>query len=191
MVKGIHVAEGDHVEAGQVLIDLDPTEASADLESTRTERMQALLDAEAARLLLSEVEDPVIVPLPDVDEALLAATQTQVRLRRAEHRAALGALRSEIADKRAALAAKGAEILRNVELLPLADDRYTTQKGLFDRGNTSKLNVLQAQYDLIDKQTESRSLPQQKLQLQAEITGLEQQITQADAKFLVTPPTNK
>ncbi|MCF4130113.1 HlyD family type I secretion periplasmic adaptor subunit [Methylobacterium sp. SyP6R] len=184
VVKAIHVAEGDHVVAGQVLIDLDPTEASADLESTRTERMQALLDAEAARLLLTEAEDPVIAALPEVEASLLEATRTQVRLQLAAHRAELAELGQEIADKRAALAAKAVEVGRNAELTPLAADRYETQKGLFERGNTSKLTLLQAQTDLIDKRAEGKSLPEQDRQLRAEIAGLEQKRAQARAQFL-------
>lgn len=184
VVRGIHVAEGDHVSAGQVLIDLDPTEASADLEATRTERMQALLDAEAARLLLSELGDPVIAPLPEVETGLLQATQAQVRLQVEEHRASLAELRSEIADKTAALATKAVEGAKNAELMPLAQDRYATQKGLYDRGNASKLNLLQAQYDLIDKQSEGRSLPEQERQLRAEIAGLEHKLRQVRAQFL-------
>ena len=54
VVRAIHVAEGEHVTAGQKLIDLDPTEPAADLESSRTERAQALLDAEAARVMLEK-----------------------------------------------------------------------------------------------------------------------------------------
>ncbi|MDE4909287.1 HlyD family type I secretion periplasmic adaptor subunit [Methylobacterium sp. 092160098-2] len=184
VVRGIYAVEGDHVTAGQVLIDLDPTEASADLEATRTERMQALLDAEAARLLLSEAADPEIAALPEVEAGLLAATQVQVRLQLAEHRAALAGLRSEIAEKRAALAAKAVEASRNTELMPLATDRYETQRGLFERGNTSKLNLLQAQYELIDKRAEARSLPEQDRQLRAEIAGLEQRLEQTRAQFL-------
>lgn len=184
VVKAIHVAEGDHVTAGQVLIDLDPTEASADLEATRTERMQALLDAETARLLLSESDDPTIAPLPEVDPGLLAATQTQVRLQLSAHRAAMAELGSEIADKRAALAAKAVDAGKNAELTPLAADRYETQKGLYERGNTSKLTLLQAQTDLIDKRAEGRSLPEQDRQLRAEIAGLEQKRAQTRAQFL-------
>ncbi|ACA20921.1 type I secretion membrane fusion protein, HlyD family [Methylobacterium sp. 4-46] len=184
VVRGIHVAEGDHVAAGQRLIDLDPTEVSADLEATRTERMQALLDAEAARLLLSEAEDPVIPRLPEVDEALQGATQVQLRLQVAAHRATMGALRSEIADKQAALASKRVEESRNAELVPLAEDRFATQKDLFARGNTSKLTLLQAEVDLIDKRADARALPEQARQLQAEIAGLEQKLAQARADFL-------
>lgn len=184
VVRGIHVAEGDHVRAGDVLIDLDPTEASADLEATRMERMQALLDAEAARLLLSGATDPVIAPLSDVDPGLVAATQVQVRLQMDEHRSAMAALASEIADKTAALAGKAVETAKNAELTPLAEDRFSTQKGLYDRGNASKLNLLQAQYDLIDKQTERRALPEQERQLRAELAGLEHKQAQTHAQFL-------
>lgn len=184
VVRGIHVAEGVHVEAGQSLIDLDPTEASSDIEATRAERMQAVLDAEAARILLVEAQDPVIAALPDIDAGLVAATQVQVRLQLEAHRAALAELHSEIAEKNAALAGKAVDAQKNAELTPLAEDRYATQRGLYERGNASKLNLLQAQYDLIDKQAEGRALPEQEHQLRAEVAALSQKLAQTRAGFL-------
>ena len=53
VVKAIHVEEGSHVNQGDTLIELDPTDATANLGSLRYDRSQSLLDAEAARILLA------------------------------------------------------------------------------------------------------------------------------------------
>ena len=44
VVRAIHVQDGDHVKAGQPLIDLDPTDASADHERLDRERAARALD---------------------------------------------------------------------------------------------------------------------------------------------------
>ncbi|SDR35924.1 hemolysin D [Rhizobiales bacterium GAS113] len=184
VVRAIHVAEGEHVTGGQVLIDLDPTEPAADLESSRTERAQALLDAEAARVILAQDEGASFSVPPEVDAALAAATQVQVALQLKEHAAQIESVKAEIADKRATLAAKENDAAKNAEMVPLAIDRYSTQKELFARGNTSKLNVLQAQYDMIDRKSEQKSIPEQRRALEADIHGLEHKIVESDAQFL-------
>jgi protease secretion system membrane fusion protein len=73
LVKSILVKEGDPVRAGQVLVQLDPTQATAQLESARgqlyvTQAIEARLEAE--RLGKPDIAYP---------EALRAAAKTDVR----------------------------------------------------------------------------------------------------------------
>ena len=53
VIRIIHVDEGDHVSAEQLLVELDPTEIKADLDTLLYDQRQAALDAELARILLS------------------------------------------------------------------------------------------------------------------------------------------
>ncbi|MDU1667099.1 MAG: biotin/lipoyl-binding protein, partial [Bradyrhizobium sp.] len=77
MIRTIHVDEGDHVKAGQLLVDLDPTEARADLDSLRSVRAQAALDAEVARVLLSRNPEEEFRPPADADPVLVAQSRDQ------------------------------------------------------------------------------------------------------------------
>lgn len=53
VIRTIRVDEGDHVSAEQLLVELDPTEIKADLDTLLYDQRQAALDAELARILLS------------------------------------------------------------------------------------------------------------------------------------------
>ena len=44
VVRAIHVQDGDHVKAGQVLIELDPTQTAADSDRLASDLTQAKLD---------------------------------------------------------------------------------------------------------------------------------------------------
>ena len=79
VVKAIHVEEGSHVRAGDVLIELDPTDTSANLESLRYDHNQALLDAEAARILLAGGGLENFVDPPGANPVLSAAVRDQTR----------------------------------------------------------------------------------------------------------------
>src|SRR3954462_6775418 len=71
MIRAIHVDEGDHVAAGQLLVDLDPTEARADLDALIYNRAQPASDAGVARVLLTRnPEEPFRGPA-DTDPELV------------------------------------------------------------------------------------------------------------------------
>lgn len=52
-IRAIRVDDGDHVQAGELLVELDPTDIRADLDQLQYDAHQAALDAEVGRLLLS------------------------------------------------------------------------------------------------------------------------------------------
>ena len=72
VVRAIRVQDGDHVRAGQVLIELDPTQTAAD--STRVEKDLAQAKLDVARLTALKVaiethRAPRLVPPADADPA--------------------------------------------------------------------------------------------------------------------------
>src|SRR5262249_22461795 len=89
MIRAIHVDEGDHVTAGQLLVDLDPTEARADLDALIYNRIQAALDLEVTRVLLTR--DPAeALRAPDgADPVLAAQSRTQAQREIERHLAAI------------------------------------------------------------------------------------------------------
>ena len=101
IIRAIHVDDGDHVKAGDLLVDLDPTDLHADLQSLLYDHGQAALDAEVARLLLSRDPDgPFAVP-EGVDPVLAERTAAQALSEIGKHLAELLSLRSDMAQHRA------------------------------------------------------------------------------------------
>src|SRR5215467_14102698 len=59
VVRAIHVRDGQSVKAGEVLIELDPTAAEAELRHLQSDLMEARLDAARLRAALAWQEDPL------------------------------------------------------------------------------------------------------------------------------------
>ncbi len=69
VVRQVLVKDGDHVDAGQVLVELDPTLAKADRSSVRTQYLAALSDElRAGALLKAMVFESRLLSLPSFIE---------------------------------------------------------------------------------------------------------------------------
>lgn len=129
VVRAIHVRDGDRVRAGQVLIELDPTEATADRRSVEEQRLAAASDARRAELLLQSLASGR-PPATQSDAALNAQLQadwSDLAARLARHDA-------EQARRQAELATVNAGIDKLQSLLPLARQREADVQGLVQQG---------------------------------------------------------
>ncbi len=157
MIRAIHVEEGDHVTAGALLVDLDPTEAQADLGTLTYNRAQAALDAEVARVLATrDPHEPFRTP-PGIDAALAAQSHVQSDREIERHLAAVAGLEADLAQKRAGLEANAAQIERARSLLPLLEERHATLKGLYDKQYGARPPVLDAEQQLVERRADLRA----------------------------------
>ena len=167
-IHAIHVDDGDHVSAGQVLVDLDPTDVKADLGSLIYDRGQAALDAEVARLLLTRDPDgPFAVP-SDVDPVLAEANRLQARAEISRHFAQIAAVDAEIAQKQASKDANEATIERARNTLPLIEEKNATARSLYDKKYGARAPVLDSEQLLIEKRAELASSQAVSRQISAE-----------------------
>jgi hemolysin D len=173
VVKAIHVEEGSHVGAGDVLIELDPTDTSANLESLRYDHNQALLDAEAARILLAGGGLENFVDPPGANPVLAAAVRDQTREELARFDAAMAAIEAQSQQREAAIVSSRAQQKVLSEVIPLLSERYDALKGLLDKGYGQKPPVLAVQQELIEKNGNLISLQQQEEQARADVVVLE------------------
>ena len=143
-IRAILVDDGDRVRAGDLLVDLDPTEAEADLLTATYARGQAALDAEAARVLVDgDGHAPFAVP-PGVDAGVAEQTHRRALAELGRNAAERHGTEADIAEKRAELVANAAAAEREEAVLPLIQDRYDTAKGLYDKQFGPKPPVLDA-----------------------------------------------
>ena len=73
-VRAIHVQDGDHVRAGQLLIELDPTQPGADRDRLTHDLIQAKLDVARLTALKAAGEgggNPHLTPPPDASPELI------------------------------------------------------------------------------------------------------------------------
>lgn len=184
MIRAIHVDEGDHVRAGQLLVDLDPTEAQADLGALTYNVAQAALDAEVARVLLTrDPAEPFRTP-DGVDATLAEQNSAQARSEIERHLAALAGLDADLAQKRAGLEANAAQIERVRLTLPLAEERYGVVKGLWDKQYGARPPVIEAEQQVVEKRADLKTAQGTTRQIEAEIRSLDAKAREVRAGYM-------
>lgn len=136
-VKTIHVQDGSKVKAGQVLIELDATQADSDRQRIQQDKQAALTERLRAEALLAALENQHPIGLP-----------SDSGLSRTESAQALQQLRAEWADIQAKLQKLNAEETRRLTeietveqqvrklraTLPMAQQRETDYRTLTEQG---------------------------------------------------------
>lgn len=144
-VRAIHVRNGQHVKAGQILVELDPTVVGAEAEQANKSLMGAEVDAARNAALLRHLEGrsprfavPTGTP-PDI-----ASTQAQyVRSAIAEYEGERASLIQQRAEKAAELASVEAEIAKLRQTLPIVEQQLAARRELSDKGYFSKIRLLE------------------------------------------------
>ena len=161
LVREIRVHNGDLVEAGQVLVVLDPTLAGAD----RTRYQQLLRGAELdqARLagLVGDAKGDPFAGL-DAPATMIQAAREQMASERAAQDAKLLSAEREIASKRADRDSVAAELAKDIAQLPLAHERAKIREGGVSTGFGSKLDLINAQEQVVELEND-RLVQSQKL----------------------------
>jgi hemolysin D len=191
VVRAIHVHDGDRVTAGQPLIDLDPTDASADHERLERERTARALDVARLDSLLGggPVDRPFVAPAnacpepcrrgdPLLSEAARRLLEAQWR----ERTAKLAALDGEIDRRRAELQGAETEVERFKAILPLLRDRSDSLAGLARQGLTSRLRASEVQQQLVEAEKGLTGALDKQRQAGASLRSAEQQRRQTEGE---------
>ena len=141
-LRAILVREGDRVEKGAALVELDPTYADADADSARSELATARLQRARALALLqySDGEQWGIDP-EGLAPGVTAAEESLVASRIRAHEAEIASLEERV--KGADLAGRQArtEIARIDETLPMIKAQLSSRRELADQGYAPMIQV--------------------------------------------------
>ena len=151
-VRKIHVKNGEHVEAGQLLVELDPTLAGADA----AQASQGLLTAEVIAARNTALLDHLRgrgsrFRAPAGTSANVAATQGDfVRTSIAEYEGERASLIQQRAERAAELTGAEAEISKLRQTLPLIEQQLKARKELTEKGYFSKIRLLEYEQQKIE-----------------------------------------
>jgi hemolysin D len=125
VIRAIHVTDGEHVHAGDLLIELDPTMERAEQEHLHSDLVAAQLDVARLHAALTDAADPVadFHPPTDADPALVANERQLLMDQVREQRAKLAALDRQAAEKAAERATASAMINKIAAEIPLQQQR--------------------------------------------------------------------
>ncbi|MFC4291441.1 HlyD family type I secretion periplasmic adaptor subunit [Sphingorhabdus arenilitoris] len=144
-IRKIHVKNGQYVRKGDILVELDPTLASADTaQSTQTLLSAQVIKARNKALIDHMNGRPARFVAPAGTPAdIVANEQAFVRTAIAEFNAERAGLQQQRAEKISELAGAEAELAKLRETLPYLDKQMTARTELAEKGYFSKLRLLE------------------------------------------------
>ena len=159
IVTAIHVADGDHVKAGDVLIELNAIQALADRDRFARDLLQADLALARLRGLAAsfgsaDKEPDLVDPPKDAKPEDLALALAAMRAQAANEAAKLADLDQQIEAKQAEAAEAEASAGKLQASLPMVADQEKILRDLRDQKIGSKLDWYQANQRLIEQQHE-------------------------------------
>jgi hemolysin D len=144
-VRAIHVRNGQFVRAGDLLIELDPTLASADEAQSEQNLLSAQIIRARNNALLAHLEGrPARFVAPEGASAdVIATEQALIRSAIAQYQAEHTSLTQQRAQKAAELQAAEAEIAKLEEALPYIEEQFSARAELTERGYYARLRLLE------------------------------------------------
>jgi hemolysin D len=140
VVSAIHVKDGDHVQSGQALVDLDAGDSSADRQRAASDRSAAVSEALRTRALLAALQsgrEPALGPVPgsaDWTNRDRLDAQAQLNTEWTDIQAKLAKLEAARAHRQAEIATMDNQVGKLEATLPMARRREADFKSLSDQG---------------------------------------------------------
>jgi len=186
VVRRILVQNGERVEAGQLLVELDPTQASADADRARTNKIDAQLTIVRAQALLGAQEtdtEPKVAAVPGAAPERQAETQNFATGTWREYRLKLASLTAELRKRRAELATIREEITKLSQTAPIARRQADDYKDLAQGSYVAPHDYLDKEKAAIEQTQELAAQKSHSRELEAAIDEQEHDIDTTAATF--------
>lgn len=186
VVRKIHVQDGQHVNAGDVLIEIDTTVSEAERDRLKDESMQALLDVarlKAASTLDSAEDDDGFSAPAGASVAQVSLQKTLLHNQLGEIHAKLNGLDRQIAEQQGNRAAVVATIAKLRDSIPYLEKRSEAREYLAKQGYGSKLEALSTKQDLIEHQGDLQVQQGKLTEAEGTIAALQEQRKQTEAEY--------
>jgi hemolysin D len=186
MVADIAVREGQHVKAGQVLIELDPTSANADAKSATTELSTASLVLARANALLAFAagRGANLIPPQDAPATAIQAEQQLVAARISAYEAKRGSIRERSIGAQAAMRSAQSEIVKLQRTIPLLQSQLQDQEELEAQGFGARQKVMQLQQSLITAEQDLTSQSARLDEARAQVSSLNRDAAEVREQFI-------
>ena len=184
-VKVIHVADGQTVKAGDVLIELDATTAQADKDRIIGDLAMSRLQAERGKAMLAALKSgkPPLLQRPvDIDNALFEEAQRLLLGQHGEYIAKLKRIEAEISMREAELRSTQELVHKLEQTLPIAKQRAEDLKNLVDLRYVSRHDYLEREQARIEQEADLANQRSRLKEIQAAMREAHGQSTQMSAE---------
>jgi len=186
-VRAINVQDGDHVRAGQVLIELDPTDTGADRNRLSHDLISAELDVARLRALKRAIDlhgDPHAIEPPAGANPREIQTANAAMHAQADGQAEkVASLQQQISAKQAEAAEVTAGIAKLRAIMPIAEDKRRRRETLRDKGYGTTFALLDAEQQVSETGGEIAVQTQRAAQVRASRAALDQQRREAGSQY--------
>jgi hemolysin D len=187
-IRAIDVQDGDHVRRGQLLIELDPTETSADQDKTSRDLMQAKLDVARLTALKGSFTggSSEFVAPPDASPELVAEARAALRAQAGEQASKMADLSQQIAQRSAEVGEVAAETQKIHGTLPMLEQKERINQQLVARGFGTTMYYLDAQQAVSDAKNDLAITGRRADAARAERASLQHQRDEARSTYETT-----
>jgi hemolysin D len=175
VVRRIFVQNGERVAAGEILVALDSTQATADADKATTSRLDSKLTVERAQALLTAEQEnsaPKVALVKGATPERQADAQRFAEGAFREYRQNVAAVEAELQKREAALATTRAEIAKLQRTAPLSRREADDYKDLAAKHFVSVHNYLDKEKTAIEQKYELAAQESHARELEA---GIEEQ----------------
>lgn len=155
VVKAIHVRDGQMVQLGQVLIELDTTSTAADSGRLRNEALTARLEAARAQAMLAALLHGRLPQMPLVngaDPTRMSTEQSQLQGQYLEYQARQQQLQAEMTRRQAELQTTQEQVSKLEKTLPIARRRAEDYQKLVKENFMSEHGYLEREQERIEQE---------------------------------------
>ncbi len=148
IVNAIHVKEGQHVRQGELLVELDPSISSAEMQANADK--YGFNRLEQARLMAELTHGRVQFAATGQSKERIALEEKTRLAREQAHAAKLAQAQSTLAEKVQALAAAEATLEKYQETTSIAAERESSARPLVETGAIARVDYLELKEDLAE-----------------------------------------
>ena len=178
MVREIRVRDGDVVDKGEVLMKLDPTSATSDLNQLKQQQMALAMEAERNRALI-EKRQPDFSAFPDADAKVIAEQEQAFASMTTARSGEADVIRAQVEQRREALKSAQAQAQSLQQNLRIGEENLGIKKGLYEKGYYSRLSYLDKQENVNNTRGQYHSVMQDIQRIRSEISEYESRLSSA------------
>jgi hemolysin D len=186
VVRSILVRDGQRVHAGQLLMELDTTQAAADADKARLSRVDAALTAERSRALLAaqtQGKMPALGPVDGASEQQALEAQRFAESFYSEYRDRFGSAQAELLKREAELATTAQQIAKLAATAPLARQQANDYRALAADKYVAKTEYLDKEQSALGQEHELAAQRSHARELTAAIAQQRAELASTTSQF--------
>lgn len=183
IVRAIHVTDGMRVQAGDILVELDPTGTSADKARLSQELLSA--NVEISRLSALLQPDPMTAYFPpkDATDTLKALNKSYLVAEVQQQASRRAALDGDIRRTEAEIGTLQADVSRASKKAERIKDRVESNRSLYEKGILSKMKLSEEEQTLDEALGELDVAKKRLIETRAALSSAKAQLSASNAEF--------